>query len=580
MNLRQQLDAIVTDAMVAAGCEPRTPAIIKPAGRPEFGHYQANGIMGAAKKAGTNPRQLAEQVVTALESTGSEMIARLEVAGPRFINIHLHDNYLGSRLNALMTDDHLGTSAGLTQTYVIDYSSPNLAKEMHVGHLRPTVIGDTVVRLLEFLGHKVVRANHVGDWGAQFGSLLAYLEDLSDGDDNTGVAAELKDLEKFYQAASKLFKEDEDFARRARGNVVKLQQGDPHCLNLWRQFIQESINHCQAVYEDMNVTLTEADIMPESLYNDALQPLVEDLTEKGLLVESEGARCVFLDEFVGKEGKPLPAIIQKSDGGFPYMATDVAAVKYRSDKLQADHAYYFVGAEQQLHLRQVFAVARAAGYLQESQVFKHFPSGSINGPDGRRFKTREGNNVKLADVLTEAKRRALALVEEKNPDLETDTKEAIARVVGIGAVKYAELSKNRMTDYIFDWDAMLSFEGNTAPYLQYAYTRIQSIFRRQQLDPNTLQGSVIIEAQAEQSLAIKLLQFPEAVDAVLDDCQPNLLCNYLYELAGVFMHFYEACPVLSAEGETRTSRLLICQATARVLQQGLDLLGIETVEQM
>jgi len=579
MNLRHHLDAIVSNAMTAAGCDADTPAVIKQAARPEFGHYQANGVMGAAKKLGMNPRELATKVVANLESAAEPIIKRLEIAGPGFINIHLNEGSLSSQLEDLSSDAKLGTGVTEQLTFVIDYSSPNLAKEMHIGHLRPTAIGDAIVRILEFQSHRVHRANHVGDWGAQFGSLLAYLDDLQAQGQNT-AQAELKDLEKFYQAASSLFRDDEAFANRARNYVVRLQNGDPHCLKLWQQFIDESISHCQAVYEEMNVSLTEADIVPESFYNDSLHPLIEELTQLGLLVESDGAKCVFLEEFTGKEGKPLPAIIQKSDGGCPYMATDVAAVKYRSQTLKVDGAYYFVGAEQQLHLRQVFAVATAAGYISAEQVFSHFPSGSINGPDGRRFKTREGNNVKLADVIKEAKDRALLLVEQKNPELEQEVKQDIARVVGIGAVKYAELSKNRMTDYIFDWDAMLSFDGNTAPYLQYAYTRIRSIFRKQDIESTSLTGTVSLDHAAELALAVKLLQFPEAVNAVLDDCQPNLLCNYLFELAGVFMHFYEACPVLGADPATRDSRLRICHTTATVLKQGLNLLGIETVEQM
>jgi arginyl-tRNA synthetase len=418
----------------------------------------------------------------------------------------------------------------------------------------------------------------VGDWGAQFGSLLAYMDQLSS--QGEVLSTELKDLEKFYQSASALFRSDEAFAVKARSYVVKLQGGDEKCLALWEKFIAESVRHCQAVYDKLNITLTPADIMAESAYNDDLAVVVAELEQRGLLVESDGAKCVFLEEFKGKDDKPLPAIIQKSDGGFPYMATDVAAARYRAQKLDTDEALYFVGAPQQLHLRQVFAVSRAAGYISESQGFTHLPFGWVLKADGTPFKTRDGADVKLIDVLDESIERAYKLVDEKNPGLADAEKQNVARVVGIGAIKYAELSKNRTTDYIFDWDTMLSFEGNTAPYLQYAYTRIRSIFRRESIDAGKLSGDFLLQEGPEIQLAVKLLQFNETLDQVIEDYQANILCNYLFELAGIFMSFYEACHVLKAGEPLRTSRLMLCDHTARTLQLGLDLLGIEIVEQM
>ena len=574
MNLKQLLDDKVTAAMTAAGV-PDAQAVVKQAQRLEFGHYQVNGIMAAAKKQKTNPRELAEKVLVQL---GDDVNLCLEVAGPGFINITLTPAFLAHTLQKLQPSERLGIDEEPGKVIVVDYSAPNLAKEMHIGHLRSTTIGDAAVRILEFLGHQVVRANHVGDWGAQFGSLLAYMDQLEKQGEKP--SSELKDLEKFYQSASALFRTDETFAKKARNFVVKLQSGDEKCLALWKEFIAESTRHCQAVYDQLNITLTTDDIMAESAYNDDLPKVVEELKQRDLLVESDGAQCVFLDEFKGKDDKPLPAIVQKSDGGYPYMATDLAAVRYRTNSLNAHEVLYFVGTQQLLHLSQVFAVATAAGYISKEQRFRHLPFGWVLKTDGTPFKTRDGADVKLIDVLNEAVDRAYKLVEEKNPDLSPEDKKNIARVVGIGAIKYAELSKNRITDYIFDWDTMLSFEGNTAPYLQYAYTRIRSIFRRENISSRDINGEFHLTDEAEIRLAVKLLQFSEAIDGVIEDYQANVLCNYLFGLAGTFMTFYEVCPVLKASEPHRTSRLLLCDLTARTLHRGLNLLGIETVEQM
>jgi|TARA_Y100000310_G_scaffold332779_1_gene408996 arginyl-tRNA synthetase len=576
MNIRDLLAEKISQAMGACGAPAGTPAVVKQAGRPEFGQYQANGVMAAAKKMNCKPREFAQQVVSNIELEG--VAERVEIAGPGFINIHLDPTFLSAQLMHIVGDGRLGIKSVAAQTVVVDYSAPNLAKEMHIGHLRGTTIGDSLVRILEFLGHKVVRANHMGDWGSQFGRLLAYMNRLSNDADSLG--AELSDLETFYQAATKLYDEDPEFAERSREYVVRLQSGDPECRKLWQRFIDESIHHCQKVYADLNITLTPADIKGESFYNDQLAGVVEELSEKDLVTLSDGAKCVFLDEFKGKEGKPLPAIVQNSSGAYPYISTDLAAVKYRTRTLKVDRALYFIDARQTLHLQQLFAISRAAGYLTERHEFRHLPFGVIMGDDGKPFQTRSGGVVKLASVLTEAKARAHRLVSAKNPDLTKDARERIAEVVGIGAMKYAELSKNRSSDYIFNWDAMLSFEGNTAPYLQYAFTRIRSIFRREGIDASTLTGIVVLEETAEQRLAVKLLQFSECIDAVAEECLPNLLCNYLYELAGLFMSFYEACPVLKAAEPVRSSRLLLSAISAETLRMGLGLLGIETVEQM
>jgi arginyl-tRNA synthetase len=574
MNIKKVLDQSITQALQLAGASDSS-AVIKQSQKVEFGQYQANGVMGAAKKLKMNPRELAAQV---LENLDLPLAEKVEIAGPGFINIHLDPKAIAAALANLHKDSMLGIEKHPRQSYVIDYSAPNLAKEMHIGHLRSTTIGDAAARILDFLGQDVTRANHVGDWGAQFGSLLAYMDQLEQSGEI--LSTELKDLEVFYKKASSLFKSDEEFATRARAYVVRLQSGDERCLELWQQFISESINHCQGVYDKLNITLTRQDIKAESSYNDDLAVVVTELEEKGLLEVSDGAKCVFLDEFKGKDDKPLPAIVQKSDGGYPYLASDIAALRYRSKTLNADNALYFIDARQKLHMRQLFAVSRAAEYLDDSKAFKHLPFGVILKDDGTPFKTRDGADVKLIDVIDEAVERAFQLVTSKNPDLDETVRRNISTVVGVGAIKYAELSKNRTTDYIFDWDTMLSFEGNTAPYLQYAYTRIRSIFRRSEIDSASLDNEIVLEHPVEFALAVKLLQFPEAIDSVTDDFQANILCNYLFEVSGQFMSFYEACPILNQDDEIKNSRLMIADITSKVLKQGLELLGIQTVEKM
>jgi len=582
MNLRSELEWKLAAAIRKAAGDESLPAMVAPASRPEFGDYQANGVMAAAKRLRTNPRKLAQQVVAAVEP--GELIEKMEVAGPGFINITLNPRWMGAALARRLTDERLGvTAAEPAQTVVVDYSHPNLAKEMHVGHLRSTIIGDAIVRTLEFLGHKVIRQNHMGDWGTQFGEILAYMDLLAE-QGQTDLSTQLADLEVFYVAAKKLFDTDPAFADKARQNVVKLQSGDPHCLEVWRQFVAESVRHCQQVYDELNVSLTPADIMPESAYNDDLPRVVKDLQDKGLLHESRGALCVFLDEFRDKEGNPQGIIIQKTGGGYLYVTTDLAAVRHRVGQLHADRILYIVDARQSLHLRQVFAIARLADYAPPTCSLEHHPFGTMQGPDGRPFKTRTGGTVKLIDLLHDAEQRAFDLVSAKNPDLPADQRRRIARAVGIGAVKYADLSQNRTSDYIFSFDRMLSLEGNTAPYMQYAYARVRSIFRKGGRTENDLaappEGPTELGAPHERALALKLLQLPETLQAVADECLPNLLCSYLYELATLFSGFYENCPVLKSDEPTRSHRLALCDLTARTIQTGLNLLGIEVVEQM
>ena len=577
-TLKLTLSQIAGDALSeASGLENCDPNVIT-ASKPEFGDYQSNGVMSVAKKIGSKPRELANLVVEAIAAQSNPLIERLEVAGPGFINIHLSDAALIQRANEIEGDlGKLIPQADAPKKIVVDYSSPNLAKEMHVGHLRGTIIGDCLARVLERQGHEIIRQNHVGDWGTQFGMLISYMREI--GEAQGDLPTQLADLESFYRAAKQRFDEDPEFANIARSSVVKLQGGDEEHLTAWQLFIDESLKHCQAVYDKLNVTLSRKDLKAESFYNKELEGVVKKLEDAALLSVSDGARCVFLPEFTGKDGEPLPVIIQKTDGGYLYATTDLAAVAYRSFTLQADRSLYVVDARQSLHFQQVFAVARAAGFASENISLEHIAYGTMMGKDGRPFKTRSGDTIKLVDLLDEAIRRAHELVAEKNPGLEDAAYSEIAKKVGIAAVKYADLSKNRTSDYVFDWSSMLSFEGNTAPYLMYAYARIRSILRKQESRLENIQITTATEA-AERNLLLKILQLPEIVDMVARDCYPNFLCNYLYELAGLFMRFYESCPILKAEPELRDSRLALSALAAATLQQGLGLLGIETLEQM
>ncbi len=577
-TLKLTLSQIAGDALSeASGLENCDPNVIT-ASKPEFGDYQSNGVMSVAKKIGSKPRELANLVVEAIAAQSNPLIERLEVAGPGFINIHLSDAALIQRANEIEGDlGKLIPQADAPKKIVVDYSSPNLAKEMHVGHLRGTIIGDCLARVLERQGHEIIRQNHVGDGGTQFGMLISYMREI--GEAQGDLPTQLADLESFYRAAKQRFDEDPEFANIARSSVVKLQGGDEEHLTAWQLFIDESLKHCQAVYDKLNVTLSRKDLKAESFYNKELEGVVKKLEDAALLSVSDGARCVFLPEFTGKDGEPLPVIIQKTDGGYLYATTDLAAVAYRSFTLQADRSLYVVDARQSLHFQQVFAVARAAGFASENISLEHIAYGTMMGKDGRPFKTRSGDTIKLVDLLDEAIRRAHELVAEKNPGLEDAAYSEIAEKVGIAAVKYADLSKNRTSDYVFDWSSMLSFEGNTAPYLMYAYARIRSILRKQESGLENIQITTATEA-AERNLLLKILQLPEIVDMVARDCYPNFLCNYLYELAGLFMRFYESCPILKAEPELRDSRLALSALAAATLQQGLGLLGIETLEQM
>ncbi|HEY8385283.1 MAG TPA: arginine--tRNA ligase, partial [Porticoccaceae bacterium] len=560
MSIRTLLNERFRAAMTAAGIPGDCNPSITLSTREGFGDYQANGAMAAAKSMKMPPRDLAQRIVEQLDLDG--IAEKVEIAGPGFINIHLHPGFIASetqRLGTQLAAPRRDNTA--LQTVVVDYSSPNLAKEMHVGHLRSTIIGDAVVRVLEYQGHRVIRQNHMGDWGTQFGMLIAELEAQLGEGEKPEMA--LQDLERFYQQAKKHFDEDPDFATRARNYVVKLQAGDSHCRELWQLFIDISVAHSEEIYRTLNVTLRQDDIRPESAYNDDLPAVIADLEAQGLAVEDQGARVVFLQELADKNGNPSPVIVQKSDGGYLYATTDLAALRYRARELRADRVLYFIDARQSLHMKQVFTIARKAGFVGENVSLEHHPFGTMMGEDGKPFKTRSGGTVKLADLLTEAVERAARLVAEKAPDMSAGEREDVARKVGIGAIKYADLSKTRTNDYIFNWDAMLSFEGNTAPYLQYAYTRIRSIFRRAGVDASSIDQPLLITEAREKQLAMKLLQFDATLNQVAEEALPHILCNYLYELASAFMAFYEHCPILK-EGisdELRASRLRLADIT-------------------
>ena len=567
MKLQQTLSNQIEQAFAVAGISG-SPIVLQPAKDAKHGDFQINGVMGAAKKVGQNPRELAQKIAAELNGKGA--FAGAEVAGPGFINLRLSPEFLVQQLSGSLNIEKTATP----NTVVIDYSSPNLAKEMHVGHLRSSIIGDSIARVLEFLGHKVIRQNHVGDWGTQFGMLVAYL--VEQQKDNAEF--KLADLEQFYRNAKICFDEDAAFADLAREYVVKLQSGDEAVLALWRQFVEISLQHAEEVYAKLGLKLQRADVAGESSYNADLHNVINELEAKGLAVDSDGAKVVFLDEFKNKDGEPAAFIVQKQGGGFLYATTDLACLRYRVNVLKADRLLYVVDTRQDLHFKQLFATSRKAGWLPENVSAEFIGFGTMMGKDGRPFKTRSGDTVKLVDLLDEAVERATKLVRDKNPELSDLDAVKIGETVGIGAVKYADLSKNRTSDYVFDWDNMLSFEGNTAPYLQYAYTRVQSVFKK--AGDWNVQAALKLEQPLEQQLAVELLKFEDVLQSVAETSFPHYLANYLYQLATLFSRFYEACPILKAEGDVRDSRLKLAQLTGETLKMGLDLLGIDVLDVM
>jgi arginyl-tRNA synthetase len=544
--------------------------------RSQHADFQADGALPLARRLGRAPRDIAAEVLEHADLAG--LVDSAEISGPGFINIHFANAALEQMLATVNADDRLAVpTAAATETVIVDYSAPNVAKEMHVGHLRSTVIGDATTRLLTWLGHEVRRANHVGDWGTPFGMLIEHLLDLGEAE----AAHELSvgDLNDFYRAARVKFDNDDAFADRSRLRVVALQSGDETTLRLWRLLVDESEKYFLAVYAKLGVTLTGADFCGESFYNDMLAPVVDELDRLGLLRESDGAQCVFPEGFTGRDGAPHPIIVRKRDGGYGYGATDLAAIRYRTQDLKATRLLYVVGAPQHQHLEMVYQAAREAGWLVEPARATHVGFGQVLGTDGKKLASRAGKTIKLADLLDEAVARAAALVEEKNPNLDAEDQAAVAHAVGIGAIKYVDLSSERGKDYVFSWDKMLSFTGDTGAYLQYTYTRIQSIFRKGKITPDR-SAAFQLGDPTERALALELLAFPAVVDEVAETLQFHKLTVYLQAVAGAYTAFYENCPVLKAPDDVRASRLALCDLTGRTIAQGLDLLGIATPSRM
>jgi arginyl-tRNA synthetase len=545
--------------------------------RSQHADFQADGALPLARRLGRAPREIATDVLAHVDLSG--LIESATISGPGFINVTIEPAALAGLLAQMQADDRLGVPvAASPETVVVDYSAPNVAKEMHVGHLRSTVIGDAVARLLAWLGHDVYRANHVGDWGTPFGMLIEHLLDL--GETRAAHALSVGDLDGFYRAARVKFDADPDFADRSRARVVALQSGDQATLRLWKLLVAESEKYFLAVYDSLDVMLSSDDFFGESFYNPMLAPVVDELDRLGLLHESDGAMVVFPAGFTGRDGEPMPLIVRKRDGGYGYGATDLATIRYRTQDLKATRLLYVVGSPQHQHLEMVYQTAREAGWLAPPARATHIGFGQVLGADGKKFASRAGDTVKLADLLDEAISRASAIITEKNPHLDEPTRAAVARAVGTGAIKYADLSSDWIKDYVFAWDRMLATTGDTAAYLQYTYARIQSIFRKGGVTPERGGAAIRVVESSEHALALELLGFPAIIDEVAETLQFHKLTVYLQALAGAFTTFYDQCPVLKADDETRASRLVLCALTGRVLKQGLALLGITTPDRM
>lgn len=565
---RELLSDRLRDALTACGLDPARGEVGQAADT-RFGDYQSNAAMVLAKEKKTNPRQLASDLLAKLDISG--LCALPEIAGPGFLNFRLEDSFLANAVSQLATDPRLGVApAANPKKILVDFSSPNVAKPMHVGHIRSTILGDCLVRVARFLGHDVTADNHIGDWGTQFGKVIYGWKHLLDRTalDRDAIA----ELVRLYREVTRLEETDESIKRAAREELVKLQSGDAENLAIWRETVELSWREFQKLYDLLDISFDER--LGESAYNDALAPLCAELEKRGIARESDGALCIFFPEIPALSEKP--AIVRKSDGGFLYATTDLATIAYRVQRWKPDSIWYVVGAPQALHFQQLFAAARMMGLDCD---LRHIAFGSILGEDRKIMKTRSGENVGLAEVLHEAVERARKILAARTEALPPDEAESTAQLIGLGAVKYAELSQNRLTDYVFSWDKLLAFEGNTAPYLQNAFVRIRSIFRKagESADPS---APIQITDPAERALAVKLLQYAETLPAVLDDFRPNLLANYLYELANTYHSFYEACPVLKADPALRASRLVLCDLTARTLSHGLGLLGIRCPERM
>lgn len=542
----------------------------------QFADVQSNASMALAKRVGMSPRDVAARIVENLDVAG--VCSGVEISGPGFINLQLDDAWIAAQATSTAADPRLGVAPQDGLRVVIDYSAPNVAKEMHVGHLRTTVVGDALARTFEFLGHSVIRQNHIGDWGTPFGMLIEHLLDVGEGSEEALLVE--SDPNAFYQAARTKFDAIPEFATRARRRVVKLQAEDPDTLRLWRELVDLSKHYFNRIYSRLRVTLTDADLAGESTYNDRLAQVCADLEAAGLATISDGALCVFLDGYTGREGKPMPLIIRKSDGGYGYATTDLAAIRHRVEDLEADLLLYVIGAPQELHLKMVWDTARKAGWLPDAVQPVHVQIGNVLGEDRKILKTRSGVPLRLMALLDEAVATARAVMDEDQPDLDEGIRSAVAPQVGIGAVKYADLSVAHNSEYVFDLRRMVSLNGNTSRYLQYATARLRSIFRTADLDPVHVHGSIVVNEPSERALALQILAFSDVVEQVASELEPHRLCGFLFELAQAFSVFYERCPVLKAEPQIRESRLTLSAATLQALVTGLDLLGIEAPQRM
>src|SRR5215472_3376660 len=574
-DLQAALAADVSDALAAefGATYAGTDALIRPSA---FADFQSNVALPLAKRLGRPPREVADLIARRLST--SPMIEQAEVSGPGFIYITLRDAWLGGTTTAQLDDPRLGVElTGHPQHVVVDYSAPNVAKEMHVGHLRTTIVGDAFVRVLERLGHHVIRANHIGDWGTNFGMLLEHLIDIGEEAAYAQLAA--GEINAFYQAAKAKFDADPEFADRSRSRVVALQAGDDETLRIWRMLVNDSKQYYNTIYRRLGVTLTDADLAPESFYNSMLEDVCRDLQQAGIATESEGALCAFPPGFTGRDGNPLPLILRKSDGGYGYGTTDMAAIRYRVNELHADRITYVVGSEQSQHLAMVFAVARQAGWLPDNVRAEHAAIGMVTGADKKRFRSRTGKSVKLIDLIDEAVARAEEVIKDRYD--EPELRAQIAEAVGIGALKYADLSVARDSSYVLDFDRMLALTGDTGPYLQYATARIRSIFAKAGLRPDQADGPIILGEQAERLLALRLLGYEAALAQTIDTAEPHKLAAFLFDTASDFTTFYEQCPVLKAAAPAvRQSRLALAALTLKVLLSGLGLLGIPVPERM
>ena len=579
------LGARVTAALVSAfGADF---ADVDPAlRRSEHADYQCNVALALKKRVPGNPRETAAKIAAALE-VADVCELPIEIAGPGFLNLKLRSDFLAAQVQKQTRDERLGALlTGRPETIVIDYSAPNIAKEMHVGHLRSSIIGDALARTLEFGGNNVIRQNHLGDWGTPFGMLIEHLIDLG-GDLEKGGDSNVSDLGAFYRSARAKFDAEPTFAERSRSRVVLLQAGDEQTLSLWRRIVEQSHLHFNAVYQKLGVGLTREHAAGESLFNPMLAGVVAELEAKGITSVDQGALCVFPPGFKGKDGGPFPLIVRKSDGGYGYAATDLAAIKYRFQTLKADRAIYVVGSPQAQHLSMIYKVAEMAGWLAPPQVAKHVGFGSVLGEDGKILKSRAGEALSLLDLLCEADERALATVKEKNAErrddpLAPEDEPKVAHAIGMAAIKYADLSSDRVKDYVFAWDRMLAANGNTGPYLQYAHARTCSIIKKsRETRAGLAANQIAIVTPEERALALALLAFPRTIHDVATSLEPHRLCGYLFDLASMFSSFFAACPVLKADSAAeRASRLALCDVTARVMKQGLGLLGIEAPERM